>query len=317
MARCKKLANKKRNTIVKHKIQRNKPSQPSVNARAGNLSLTSKSEPQLLVPNIEKNENKSLLHNAPLKDGERNCKIPIIPFSSDDRILLIGEADLSFACSLIKFHNCSQVTATVYESKEELRVKYPYVDDNIRLIENSNQAKIRYSFDVKYAKLWSVWLNTNRKSRVSGSFDRIIFNFPHVGGKTKDVNRQVRYNQELLVSFFKHALPCLSSTTSSSIIVTLFEGEPYTLWNIRDLARHSGLVVARSFSFIFSAYPGYKHSRTIGVLKSKSGKESNGWKGENRSARTFIFVRKGEDSSKDLKRKREQDSSDDENDIGE
>lgn len=26
-------------------------------------------------------------------------------------------------------------------------------------------------------------------------FDKIVFNFPHVGGKTKDVNRQVRYNQ--------------------------------------------------------------------------------------------------------------------------
>lgn len=28
-----------------------------------------------------------------------------------------------------------------------------------------------------------------------GGFDRVVFNFPHVGGKTKDVNRQVRYNQ--------------------------------------------------------------------------------------------------------------------------
>lgn len=28
-----------------------------------------------------------------------------------------------------------------------------------------------------------------------GGFDRLVFNFPHVGGLTKDVNRQVRYNQ--------------------------------------------------------------------------------------------------------------------------
>ena len=28
-----------------------------------------------------------------------------------------------------------------------------------------------------------------------GGFDRIVFNFPHVGGLTKDVNRQVRHNQ--------------------------------------------------------------------------------------------------------------------------
>jgi len=317
MSRTKKKARRDGLPKGKNKIQKKEQSQPLVKAKADNSSLTSKPESQLPVPNIEKNKDEGLLHNAPLQDAEKSCKNPNIPFSSDDRILLVGEADLSFACSLIKFHNCSQVTATVYESEEELRAKYPHVDDNIRLIENSNQAKIRYSFDVTCSKLWSVWLKANRKSNLSKSFDRIIFNFPHVGGKTKDVNRQVRYNQELLVAFFKNALPCLSSKPSSSIIVTLFEGEPYSLWNIRDLARHSGLVAARSFGFEFTMYPGYKHSRTLGVLKSKSGKESNGWKGENRSARTFVFVRKGEGPIIGLKRKKEQDSSDDENELGE
>ena len=28
-----------------------------------------------------------------------------------------------------------------------------------------------------------------------GGWDRIVFNFPHIGGLTKDVNRQVRANQ--------------------------------------------------------------------------------------------------------------------------
>jgi 25S rRNA (uracil2634-N3)-methyltransferase len=98
----------------------------------------------------------------------------------------------------------------------------------------------------------------------------------------------------LLVSFFKNVTPSLSPTPGSSIIVTLFEGEPYTLWNIRDLARHSGLEVKQSFRFQATAYPGYKHARTLGVVKGRNGEVGAGWKGEERTARSYEFVRKGE-----------------------
>jgi 25S rRNA (uracil2634-N3)-methyltransferase len=101
------------------------------------------------------------------------------------------------------------------------------------------------------------------------------------------------YAIELLVSFFKRAMPSLAP--GGAIIVTLFEGEPYTLWNIRDLARHSGLQVERSFKFQASAYPGYHHARTLGVVKSKAGNVGGGWKGEDRPARSYIFIRKGEE----------------------
>lgn len=74
---------------------------------------------------------------------------------------------------------------------------------------------------------------------------------------------------------------------ASAIIVTLFESEPYTLWNIRDLARHVGLKVGRSFKFQASAYPGYRHARTLGNV---DGVVSGGaWRGEERAARTYVF----------------------------
>ena len=128
----------------------------------------------------------------------------------------------------------------------------------------------------------------------------MFFNFPHVGGLTKDVNRQVRANQgwsyqksphtlandwpsELLVGFFKSGLGLLSS--NGRLVVTIFEGEPYELWNIRDLARHVGLRVERSFVFQAAAYPEYHHARTLGSIEG-----GGGWKGEDRQARTYIFA---------------------------
>lgn len=275
---------------------------------------------------------------------------PIIPFKRRDRILLVGEGDLSFAASLVKEHGCTNVTATVYEKNyAELEDKYPHVFDNISIVvpedmvterrialgereegsweksEAENKARVQQSlvatvsdeedddeadsadktdekprigkvlYNVDATKM-GPYYDSVAKSQGRGkigAFDHIAFMFPHVGGKSTDINRQVRYNQELLVSFFKRALPCLAP--GGNICVTLFEGQPYELWCIRNLARHAGLGVERSFKFQSAAYPGYKHARTLGVVKRRDGQISEGaWKGEERPARTYVFRRKDE-----------------------
>ena len=92
---------------------------------------------------------------------------------------------------------------------------------------------------------------------------------------------------------------------------------PYSLWNIRDLARHSGLAVERSFKFQASAYPGYHHARTLGVVKTGAGEASKtNWKGEERPARSFVFVKKDEVAPVAPKRRRGDDDSESENDEG-
>ncbi|KAE9378956.1 hypothetical protein N431DRAFT_325630 [Stipitochalara longipes BDJ] len=278
------------------------------NKRQKHLSHGKKSKPQKHNPltrpsGISKPQSKP--KSASIQKSQSQHRQPTIPFLPEEEILLIGEGDLSFSRSLIDHHECQHITATVYESFAELLSKYPHVEENIKVIEEAG-AVVRYGVDAMKMKPF-----TTGKER-EGTMDRIFFNFPHVGGKTKDVNRQVRYNQELLVSFFKNSVPSLSPKDGSSIIVTLFEGEPYTLWNIRDLGRHSGLEVKRSWRFQASAYPEYRHARTLGVVKGRNGESGGGWKGEERAARSYEFVRKGEGVVLGVGKAKREESSEDE-----
>lgn len=66
--------------------------------------------------------------------------------------------------------------------------KYPQAAAHISALEDEAEVKVLYGVD-------ATRLQQGGKQVRKGGFDRVVFNFPHVGGLTKDVNRQVRYNQ--------------------------------------------------------------------------------------------------------------------------
>lgn len=116
---------------------------------------------------------------------------PTIPFDSTDRILLVGEGDFSFSHSLLVHHGCASLLATSYDSHNTMSTKYPQAASHIQVLEAEEGCKVLYDIDA--TKLGRG--GARAKEIKKGGFDRVVFNFPHVGGLTKDVNRQVRYNQ--------------------------------------------------------------------------------------------------------------------------
>ena len=119
---------------------------------------------------------------------------PTIPFSSSDRILLVGEGDFSFSRSLLETHGCASLIATSFDKQSALQSKYPQATSNVRALEEEEGCQVLFGVDA--TKLGRPGASDGGGKEVKrGNFDRVIFNFPHVGGLTKDVNRQVRYNQ--------------------------------------------------------------------------------------------------------------------------
>jgi 25S rRNA (uracil2634-N3)-methyltransferase len=260
------------------------------------------------TPKPSKKKQKMAAPAAPIQASQKHA----VPFGEYEQILLVGEGDFSFASSLVVEHGCANVTATSFDSESEVCEKYPNFEGIRSELSNlSPPVPLHHSIDATKLSAYKE-LHCTREDDDEGKdgWDAICFMFPHTGGLSTDVNRQVRANQALLVSFFKS---CLETTTPKSrlqilasqvhknhpsplrtrsqflrmggrIVVTLFEGEPYTLWNVRDLARHAGLKVAESWKFDWNQYPAYKHVRTLGIIEG-----GGAWKGEDRDARTYVF----------------------------
>lgn len=236
----------------------------------------------------------------------------IIPFSPTDRILLIGEGNFSFARSLLNHPSIpslppANITATAYDTEEECTSKYPDAEVHISALRSAG-ATVLFGVDARH-------LEKTFPPKMSKKWDKVVWNFPHVGMSIADQDRNIAANQSTLLGFLASvrrylaegavpdsnakgkkdaksdvyemsedeeggedaALVKAGPKRAGSVLVTLREQEPYTLWDLPRLAKNPVIpkssrdapsqpryIQVRSFHFYPEAYPGYEHRRTSG-----------------------------------------------------
>lgn len=243
---------------------------------------------------------------ADKKDKEVPKKVStFIPFDGDDKVLFVGEGDFTFTKSVIDegYLDLENVITTSYDSLDDLHVKYR---DNIDEILKSLNCHVKHEIDG--TNLMKSLGMKEEKKRVKSLaikddnrllkplhnlvIDTIVFNFPHLGSGMKDVDRNIRQHQQLMVGFFESCSLFFDALTlhkhlerPNRIIVSLFEGEPYDSWGVKKIAKNFGYQVERSGNFNWEAFKGYHHRRTNGTLKDTSTPAVQ------RKARIYVFIK--------------------------
>ncbi|GJV53087.1 heavy metal-associated isoprenylated plant protein 41-like protein [Tanacetum coccineum] len=177
-------------------------------------------------------------------------------YSSNHQILLVGEGDFSFSCSLaVAFGDASNIVATSLDSYDVVIKKYKRAKANLELL-YSRGAQLLHGVDAMKMKL-----HTDLQMR---KFDRIVYNFPHAGffGKESD-NRVITMHKNLVCGFFKNASRMLRPC--GEVHVSHKTANPFDLWNIEELASQSFLSLFERVKFKIEDYPGYDNKRGEGI----------------------------------------------------
>lgn len=285
--------------------------------------------------NLEKerrdNKSKSMKSGKQKKHNTQQAKTKsFVPFEYSDTLLLVGEGDFSYACSIVRqmLIDPKNLIASSFDSKEELISKYPAVDENLQYLIGEG-VQVLHEVDATDL-VTSLKLSHNKKKRSAQLFtphkrlNHIMFNFPHTGRGMKDMDRNVRDHQKLVLGYFKSSQSLfqlvnddtknslggydeIQPNTTQKILLSLFEGEPYISWGVKALARTQGLQVERSGSFDWSFYQGYHHKRTNGVRDTTK-------PAAERDARIYVFAKAlTAEERKQLSQKKKADDSDDDN----
>ncbi|CCM03661.1 uncharacterized protein FIBRA_05805 [Fibroporia radiculosa] len=256
-----------------------------------------------------------------------------IPFKPTDQILLIGEGNFSFVHALalnpppsLEFLPAPNITATAYDSEQECYAKYP---DAAKIVHSLREKDVEVIFSVDATKLEShpglkgrrwdkiVW-NFPHAGRGITDQDRnilsnqtLILEFlrsaanllvtgpvPAIHYSRKGKQKADAENDELDGNdpgedMLADELIDESTKVRGSILITLRNVAPYTLWDLPNLAKkppppkstqdklYPRYMQLRSFAFQRSVWKGYGHRMTKGERAHGQGKTGEG--GEDRT----------------------------------
>ncbi|CAE5960261.1 unnamed protein product [Arabidopsis arenosa] len=203
-------------------------------------------------------------------------------YSSKHQILLVGEGDFSFSCSLATcFGSASNIYASSLDSYDYKPVNkgcsfmFDFLsccmsfmvieaDDVVRKYKkarsNLETLKRLGAFLLHGVDATKLLLHPDLHYR---RFDRVIFNFPHTGfhGKESDPS-QIQKHRELVFGFFHGASHMVRA--DGEVHVSHKNKAPFCHWNLEELASRCFLVLIQRVPFEKRNYPGYENKRGDG-----------------------------------------------------
>jgi len=204
-------------------------------------------------------------------------------YTNNQRILIVGDGNLSFSLSLASLVGPVRITATTYDSPEAVVKKYPEAATNIELLSNMG-VEVLHRVDATRLQA-QTYIQKDAGGHVVPNdgtlpqFDRIIFNFPHAGGSSHE---DIVANRALLKGFFESA-GRLVKDHIGEIHVSLRRNKFYDSWKILNVAKATGLMLFKEVPFHVNRFPGYVVRRTTPAQREAPGVES---------ARQYMFKRK-------------------------
>ena len=198
-------------------------------------------------------------------------------YSSTDKILTLGDGDMSFSRALAKgirkdstlslssaAHN--YLIATTHESRSTLLGVYPQF---LSIANDLSELGVEVRHEVDGTNLRKSFTERN----YSQYFDYILWNFPCVrmpSGSDGQVS-ELDTNKLLLRGFFGNCAYLLKSESSGcrggEVHVAHKTIEPFSWWGIEDIAKEFGFRCVGHIVFDKYLYPGYSNKK---VLDNKS-----------------------------------------------